>query len=367
MNKTYELFIGPNHPGIPGNFSLKLALEGDTIVSAKGDPGYLHRAFEKAMEGRYYIQNLALIPRICVPEPDINEAGYSMAVEELMGVEIPERAKYIRTIVLELARTATYLFWMGGFAATLGLYTLVQWTVGDRDYAIDLFSDICGARVYHMYIWPGGVRRDLPEGWEEKVLDYVKYIRHRLKDYDNIFFKNVMFKYRTKGLAVVTKEQALEWGATGPILKAAGVAQDVRKDDPYAAYPYLDFEIPTLEDGDSWSRAMVRRIELENSLSLIEQAIKKMPKDGSVWAKMPNPLKWNVPEGEVYAKVESARGEHGFYMVADGSGKPYRVSVRGASMAHMFTIAEKVLVGARLADASHIMVSLDICPPEIDR
>ncbi len=367
MSKSYELFIGPNHPGIPGNFSVKIELEGDTVVKAKGDPGYLHRAFEKAMEGRYYIQNLALIPRICVPEPDINEAAYAMAVEDLMGIEIPERAKYIRTIVLELARVANLTFWMGSFAATLGLYTLSQWSFGDRDYALDLFNEICGARVYHMFIWPGGVRRDLPPGWEDRVLDYVKYIKERLVDYDNIFFKNVMFKYRTKGMAVVTKEQAIEWGATGPILKAAGVAQDVRKDDPYAAYGYLDFEIPTLTDGDSWSRAMIRRMELDLSLDLIEQAVKKMPKKGPVCAKMPNPLKGIVPAGETYAKVESARGEHGFYMVSDNTGKPYRVAVRGASHTHMFTIAEKVLIGQRLADVSHTLVSLDICPPEFDR
>ncbi len=367
MSRTYELFIGPNHPGIPGNFSVKLELEGDTVVSAKGDPGYLHRAFEKSMENRYYIQNLALIPRICVPEPDINEAAYAMAVEDLMGVEIPERAKYLRTIVLEMARIAAYLFWMGGFAATLGLYTLSQWTVGDRDYALDLFAELCGVRVYHMYIWPGGVRRDAPPGWEDEVLAYVRYLRDKLIDYDNIFFKNVMFKQRTRGVAVITKEQAIEWCATGPILKATGVAQDVRKDDPYAAYEYIDFEIPTLTDGDSWARAMIRRWEFENSLNIIEQAIKKMPKKGPVWTKMPNPLKWRVPKGEAYAKVESARGEHGFYMVSDGTERPYRVAVRGSSHTHMFTIAERLLVGQRLADVSHILVSLDICPPEFDR
>jgi NADH-quinone oxidoreductase subunit D len=367
MSKSYELFIGPNHPGVPGNFSLHLELEGDTIVSAKGDPGYLHRAFEKGMENRLYIQNLALIPRICVPEPDINEAAYSMAIEDLMGVEIPERAKYIRTIVLELARTTAYLLWMGGYAASLGLYTLSQWATGDRDYAIDMFSELTGARVYHMYIWPGGVRRDLPAGWEDEILGYVKYLKDKLEDYDNLFFKNAMFMHRAKGVAKITQEQALEWGATGPVLKATGIAQDVRKDAPYAAYPYLDFDIPVLTEGDSWARAIIRRMEIENALNLIEQAVKKMPKKGPVWTKMPNPFKWYVPTGETYAKVESSRGEHGFYMVGDGTNKPYRVAVRGASMPHMFTIAEKLLVGSRLADASHILLSLDICPPEIDR
>ena len=367
MSKSYELFIGPNHPGVPGNFSLHLELEGDTIVSAKGDPGYLHRAFEKGMENRLYLQNLALIPRICVPEPDINEAAYAMAVEDLMGVEIPERAKYIRTIVLEAARVTAYLLWMSGYAGSLGNFTLYQWCVGDRDYMIDMFAALTGARIYHMYIIPGGVRRDLPAGWEDEILSYVKYMRDKLEDYDNLFFKNALFAHRARGVAKITQEQALDLGATGPVLKATGIPQDVRKDDPYAAYPELNFEVPVMKEGDSWARAIVRRMEIDNSLSLIEQAVKKIPKKGPVWEKMPNPLKWNVPEGEVYAKVESARGEHGFYMVSDGTGKPYRVAVRGASYSHMFAIAEKLLVGARLADASHILLSLDICPPEIDR
>jgi len=281
-------------------------------------------------------------------------------------VEIPERAKYIRTIVLEAARITSYLFWMGGYAASLGLYTLMQWSIGDRDYMLNLFSALTGARVYHMYILPGGVRRDLPPGWEDEIVGYANYMKEKLVDYDNLFFKNAMFMHRAKGVARITKEQALDWGATGPALKATGVPQDVRKDNPYAAYSELEFEIPTLKDGDSWSRAIVSRLEMENSVSLIEQAVKKMPK-GPVWTKMPTPFKWYVPAGETYAKVESSRGEFAYYLVSDGTDKPYRVAVRGPSYPHMFTIAEKLLIGARLADASHILHSFNICPPEIDR
>jgi len=255
---------------------------------------------------------------------------------------------------------------MSGYAASLGLHSLMQWAWGDRDYMSDLFSALTGTRIYHMYIMPGGVRRDLPSGWGDEIVGYVNYMKGKLVDYDNLFFRNAMFIRRTKGIAVVTRKQALEYGATGPILKATGVPQDVRKDDPYAAYSELNFEVPTLEDGDSWARAIVRRMEIENSLSLIEQAVKKMPK-GPVCAKMPTPFKWYVPAGETYSKVESARGEHGYYIISDGTGKPYRVAIRGSSYPHMFTIAEKLLVGARLADASHILMTLDICPPEIDR
>ncbi len=367
MTKEYELNIGPNHPGIPGNFSLHLELEGDTIVKANGDSGYLHRAFGKLMEHRLYLQNVALIPRICVIEPDINEAVYAMAIEELMGVKIPERAKYIRTIILEAARVNAYLFGLGIFAAaTLGLYTLMQWAVGDRDYMIDLFASLTGARIYHMFIWPGGVRRDLPPKFEEDILDWVKFIKDKLPDYDAVFFKNSMFLHRTKGLATITKEEALSMGVTGPNLKATGVAQDVRKDEPYAAYPYLDFEIPTMTEGDAWARTIIRRLELELSLNLIEQAVKKMPK-GPVWTKMPNPFKWYVPRGDAYARVESSGGEYGFYFVSDGGAKPYRVYVRGASMPHMYPLAEKLLIGQKLSDAPQILGSLNICPPEIDR
>ncbi|MGC8757789.1 MAG: NADH-quinone oxidoreductase subunit D [Caldisericaceae bacterium] len=366
MNREYELNIGPNHPGIPGNFSLHLELEGDTIVKANGDSGYLHRAFEKLMEHRLYLQNLALIPRICVPEPDINEAVYAMAIEELMQVEIPERAKFIRTIILEAARVNAYLFGLGGFAASLGLYTPSQWMTGDRDYMVDLFAKLTGARIYHMFIWPGGVRRDLPEGFESEILDWVRYIKDKLPDYDAIFFKNSMFLHRSKGVATITREEALSMGITGPNLKAVGVAQDVRKDEPYAAYPYLDFDIPLMTEGDAWARTIIRRLELEMSLNLIEQAVKKMPK-GPVMARMPNPFKWYVPKGDAYARVESSRGEYGFYFVSDGGAKPYRVSVRGVSMSHMYPMAEKLLIGQKLSDASQILGSLDICPPEIDR
>lgn len=367
MIRDYTLFIGPNHPGIHGNFSVVLQLEGDVIVKAAGDSGYLHRAFEKLMEHRLYIQNLALIPRICVPEPDINEAVYAMAIEELMGLKVPERALYMRTIILEAARINAYLFSLGGFGAMIGIYTLMQWSVGDRDYMLDLFSKLTGARIYHMYILPGGVRRDFPPGFEDEVLGWVRYIKDRLIDYDNLFFKNSLFINRTKGVARLSREQALSLGVTGPNLKACGVMQDVRKDEPYAAYPYLDFEVPVLEDGDAWARTIQRRMEIELSINLIEQAVKKMPKSGPVSAKLPNPFKWKVPEGEAYAKVESSRGEYGFYLVSNGGLKPYRVYVRGASMPHMYHLTERMLEGATLSDAAMIIESFDVCPPEIDK
>lgn len=364
--KEFTLFIGPNHPGIEGNYALHLTVNGDIIVKARTDGGYLHRGFEKLMEERLWIQNPAIVPRICVPDPDPNEENYARGVEELAGIEIPERAKYIRSLVLELSRIGSHLFTMGGVAATTGLYTVPNWSIADRDFVLEIFEALTGGRVYHIYIIPGGVRRDLNPEIRDKILKTMDYLEKRLGDYDDILFSNPVFIKRTKNIGILTKEQALNWGVTGPNLRACGIDEDLRKSYPYEIYDKLDFEIPTLEDGDCYSRLMLRRMELEISINLVRQIIDKMP-SGSIWTKLPNPLKWLVPEGEVYVRTESSKGEYGYYIVSDGERKPYRVHVRGASMTHGTFVLERMLEGARIEDASLIMFSLDACPPEIDR
>ncbi len=364
--KEYDLYIGPNHPGIEGNFALKLRLKGDKIVKARTDAGYLHRGFEKLMEERLFIQNIAIVCRICVPDPDPNEENYSRGIEEIAGIEVPERAKYIRTMVLELSRLASHLFSMGGHAASVGLYTVPYWTGADRDKIMRLFEALTGGRVYHIYMLPGGVRRDLPVGFQQEVAEVMDYIESRLPDYDNLLFHNTVFHNRAKGVGKLTREQALEWGATGPVLRACGVAADVRKDDPYEAYPKIDFDIPTMEEGDAFARAIVRRMEMEQSIKIIRTVLDDIP-DGKIWTKIPNPLKWNVPAGDAYVRTESSKGEYAYYIVSDGGQKPYRVHVRGASVTHGVYILENLLVGSRLEDASQVMFSLDACPPEVDR
>ncbi len=364
--REYELFIGPNHPGMEGNYSVKLELEGDKIVGARTEGGFLHRGFEKLMEERLYIQNIALVPRICVPDPDPNEENYARAVEEVAGIEVPERAKYIRTLVLELSRIGSHLFTFGGHAATIGLYTMPNWTVADRDRVLDLFEELTGARVYHIYIMPGGVRRDLPTGFKKRVLEVMDYIESRIPDYDNLMFESALFHNRAKGVGALTSEQAITWGATGPVLRAAGVKADVRKDDPYEIYDKLNFEIPTMTEGDAYSRAIVRRLELAQSISIVRQVLEKMPR-GSVWNKIPNPLKWNVLAGDAYVRTESSKGEYAYYLVSNGGQKPYRVHVRGASTTHGVHILQNLLIGSRLEDGAQIIFSLDACAPEIDR
>ncbi len=364
--KETTLYLGPQHPGITGNMMVKLKVAGDTVVKAETHVGYLHRAFEKLMEQRTWIQCFPIVCRICVPEPDPNEENLARAIEEIEGREVPERAKYIRVMVLELARLATYGLWMGGQAGSMGLYTMPQWTVGDRDYIIDLFEELTGGRIYHMYIWAGGVRRDLPEGFTDRVLKVLNYLESRLPDYDNLLFNNAMFRKRAEGVGVIPKDKAIEWGVVGPPLRGCGIKHDVRIDEPYEVYDKLDFEVPTAEGCDVWSRALVRRQEYEQSISIIRQVINKMP-GGDYYNKIPNPLTWKVPPGEAYVKTESARGEFGYYVVSDGSDKPRRIHVRGPAFVHGVSLLEKILVGANIADISFIMNSLGTCPPEIER
>jgi len=364
--KETTLYLGPQHPGITGNMMVKLKVAGDTIVKAETHVGYLHRAFEKLMEQRTWMQSFPIVCRICVPEPDPNEENLARAVEEIEGREVPERAKYIRVMVLELSRLAAYFLWMGGQSGTAGLYTVPQWSVGDRDYILDLFEELTGGRIYHMYIWAGGVRRDLPEGFADKVLRTMDYIESRLPEYDKLMFDNALFQKRAKGVGVIDKDKALEWGVVGPPLRGCGIQHDVRKDEPYEVYDKLDFVIPTYEGGDIWARAMVRRMEMEQSISIIRQVIEKMPA-GEYYNKVPTPLNWFVPPGETYVKTESARGEFGYYVVSDGSLKPRRIHVRGPAYVHGVSLLENILVGANIADVAMIMNSLGVCPPEIER
>jgi len=364
--EVYELFFGPNHPGMMGNFSYILTVDGHTIKKVSPDPGLLHRGFEKLVERRLWLQNIALIPRICVPEPDINEMVYSTAIEKLCHIDVPLRASYIRTIVLEMARLGAFLFGFGGIGGSSGLYTASYWAISDRDYLLDLFEWLTGARVYHMYILPGGVRRDLPNGWTEKLKETIDYLQKRLNEYDRLIYNNPLVIKRLKGLGKIEKELAIEYGITGPNLKATGVKYDIRKMVPYAAYDKIDFDIPSQNEGDGLARAIQKREEFQLSLDIIRKALKDIP-DGPVRANMPNPLKFKVPKGEVYVKIESARGEHAYYIVSDGGDKPYRMAVRGGSYTAGLILAQKVLVGCRIEDVALWMATMDICPPDFDR
>jgi NADH-quinone oxidoreductase subunit D len=364
----FELNFGPNHPGIEGNYALKVRLNGDRVIEAKADGGYLHRGFEKLMEQRLWIQNIALVPRICVPDPAPMEVAYSTAIEELCGLEVPERAQWLRVLLLEMSRVAAHLFTFGGHAATTGMYSTMYWGVADRDLVLDLFEELTGGRVYSIYNIPGGVRRDTPAGFLDRLTSTLDYLESRLPDYDDLFFTNQVFVKRARGTGPMTQEQALDWSVTGPNLRATGLPFDVRRDDPYLVYEQLDFEVPTQQAGDAWARTLVRRAELQQSIAILRQVAERLPSvPGPIRAPIPNPLAWNVPAGESYVRVESSKGELAWYVVSTGGPKPYRVHVRGPSSMHAVQVLQNLAKGARVEDIAQIMFSLDACPPEVDR
>jgi len=289
-----------------------------------------------------------------------------MAVEKLARIEVPERAHYIRTIVLELSRLASHLFGCWAYANMLGFDTVAQWAMYHRDLVLDLFEELTGGRVYHMYIWPGGVRRELPEGFGEKVLNTLHAIGGCIPDYDATFFNNRLFYERARGVGKITQQEAKELGATGQVIRGAGVKFDIRKVEPYAVYDKLHFEVPVREEGDAYSRVWIIRDEMIQSVHLIMKCLEKMP-EGEVYNKVPNPFKWKIPKGEVYVRVESSRGELGLYLVSNGEDKPYRVHFRTPSYTHGLLILEKLLRNASIADVGNIMISLYVIAPEIDR
>ncbi len=365
--KTITIFHGPQHPGITGNMSVELELTGETITKARTHVGYLHRGFEKLIERRTVIQAFTIVCRICVPEPDPNEANFALAVEQLAGIEVSEKATYIRVMVLEMARLAAQLLWMAGQSGSVGLGTVGQWSIYDRDLILDLFEALTGGRVYHMYIYPGGVRRELPEGFLERLGALLDYLQKRLVEYDRLFFDNASFQKRAIGVGVVKSEEALHLGYVGQVLRGCGLKRDVRRDNPYFNYAALEFDIPTQSGGDVFARALVRRAEMRESIKILRQVIAQMPTEGAIMQKLPKHRKFTLPKEDTYVAVESARGEFGYYMAGDGSEMIRRMQVKGPSLIHGFTLLESLLVGEELSNVALIMNSLGICPPEIER
>ncbi len=366
-NRLIKIYHGPQHPGITGNMSMELDLLGETIKGARTHVGYLHRGFEKLIERRTIIQAFTIVCRICVPEPDPNEENFARAVEGLAGIEISQRAKYIRVMVLEMARLAAQMLWMGGQSGSIGLGVVGQWSVYDRDLILDLFEELTGGRVYHMYIYPGGVRRELPNGFLEKLAQLLDYLEGRLLAYDSIFFENSTFKKRAIGVGVVNRDEALKNGYVGQVLRGCGIERDVRRDNPYLVYDKLDFEIPTYEGCDVYSRALVRRGEMVESIKILRQVIAQMPSEGAIMQKLPKHRKFKLPKEDIYVATESARGEFGYYMAGDGSEFIRRMQVKGPSLIHGFTLLENLLVDEELSNVALIMNSLGICPPEMER
>ncbi|MCF7992849.1 MAG: NADH-quinone oxidoreductase subunit D [Thiohalocapsa sp.] len=363
---SIKIFHGPQHPGVTGNMSMELDLDGETIVKAVTHVGYLHRGFEKLVERRTLIQAFTIVCRICVPEPDPNEENFARGIEELAGLEISERAKFIRVMVLELARLQAHYLWLAGQGGSIGHEVVPQWAVGERDFILDLFEALSGGRVYHMYIYPGGVKRDLPEGLLERLSDLLDRLEQRLPEYDRVFFDNAAVRKRLQNVGVVDADEAIVNGYCGPVLRGCGIARDVRRDAPYLVYDQLEFDIPTETGCDAYARALVRRAEMYQSIRILRQVIARMP-PGEFQCKLPRHHKFRLPKAETYVQTESARGAFGYFMAGDGTEYLRRLQVRGPSIVHGFTLLEPLLVGAQLSDVALIMNSLGICPPEIER
>jgi NADH-quinone oxidoreductase subunit D len=361
----YNLYFGPAHPG-SGNFGVKLKLAGEVVTSARADPGYLHRGFEKLMEYRLPIQNSVLSDRICVLEALNWNLIHAEAVEELMQIEPPERAKYIRVIMAELSRIQSHFIWFGAFCIGTGFETGFKLAFGYRDYILDLFEMITGGRVYPAgYICPGGVRRDFPDEATQRIALVLDQIGRMVRIEE---MENPGLVARVKGVGILNLEDAIKLGATGPVLRASGLKADVRKDEPYEVYDRFDFEVPTREEGDAYARYFVGIEEIRQSIKIIKQALQQLP-EGEVIAPEFKRIKLTtkIPEGEVYVRNEVARGEAGMYMVSDGGEKPYRVKIRGPSFLHMIPVLEHLLIGAQIADVPAIYWSINVCPADLDR
>ena len=361
----YDLYFGPAHPG-SGNFGVKLKIAGENVASARADPGYLHRGFEKLMEYRLPIQNSVLSDRICVLEALNWNLIHAEAVEELMEIEPPERAKCIRVIMAELSRIQSHIIWFGAFCIGIGFDTGFKLAFGYRDYILDLFEMITGGRVYPAgYICPGGVRRDFPDGATQKIIHVLDQIGRMLRIEE---MENPALLARTKGIGVLKLQDAIKLGATGPVLRASGMKTDVRKDDPYEVYDRFDFEVPTRGEGDAYARYLVGIEEIRQSVRIIKQALQQLPEGEVIAPKFKRiKLATKIPEGDVYVRNEVARGEAGMYMVSDGGERPYRVKIRGPSFLHMIPVLEHVLIGAQIADVPAIYWSLNVCPADLDR
>ena len=367
--KQVKLFLGPQHPGMHGNSSIHMYVEGDIIKRSYLLPGMLHRGFEKTMENRTWMNNIGIIPRICVPEPDPNEMVFATNAETLAGIDVPERAHWIRMLILELARLAAHLMAFGGCGGPTGLYTAMYWAQADRDGILTLFEEITGQRIYHMYIVIGGVRKDLPKGIEKKILAYVDDLERRLPDYEDLVLNNPTIIARTKDQIMLPADVVRELGVTGIGMRSAtGKAYDIRKVAPYARYDKVEFDVPTASYSDALTRIRFKWLEMHQIIRIIRQVLSMMP-EGKVSEKGldGSALRWQVPKGQVYTAVEASRGEYGYYTVSDGGIMPYRIAVRGASFPQGLLGVEKYLPGHRIDDAALWFDTMGICSPEIDR
>jgi len=355
--------MGPQHPSTHGVFRLVIWVDGERIVKVEPHIGYLHRGSEKICESEQYNQIVTLFDRLDYVGNLNNELAFCLAVEKLTETVVPERAEYIRVILCELNRIASHMLFYGVYGLDAGATTPMLYGFRERERVQELFESVTGARMMHNYIRIGGVKEDVPADFEKNVRKLLGDLKKGVEECDSLLSQNEMFLARTKGVGIISGDDALDYGVTGPALRASGVVEDVRVTDPYSIYERFDFGIPVGSMGDCWDRYFVRVEEMRESIKIIEQALAELPK-GEISAKVRRIVR--PPAGDVFIRTESPRGDLGVYIVSDGSDKPYRVKVRPPSFANLQAL-ESMLKDTYIADAVLVLGSIDIIMGEVDR
>ena len=365
MIRTEEMLlnVGPQHPSTHGVFRLVIKIDGEIIKEATPVIGYLHRGTEKLAENLQYTQIIPYTDRMDYLSAMTNNYVLCHAVETMMGIEIPDRAEYLRVLAMELGRVASHLVWYGTYLLDIGAVSPFLYAFREREMIINLLNELSGARLTFNYMRVGGVKWDAPEGWIEKVEEFVPYMREQLKGYHDLVTGNEIFMSRVKGVGRYTKEDAFAYSLSGANLRCTGVKWDLRKDEPYSIYDRFTFDVPTREGGDAWARYHCRMEEIEESLKIIEQAVEQFPKEGAIMAKVPKIIK--APKGEAYVRIESPRGEIGCYIASDGKKEPYRLKFRRPSFYNL-QILPMLLEGENMANLIAILGAIDIVLGEVD-
>jgi NADH-quinone oxidoreductase subunit D len=363
---TDELVInmGPQHPSTHGVLRVVLKLDGERVVDADCVIGYIHRGIEKLSENRDWTQIILLTDRMDYVAAATNNLGYCQAVEKLMQIEVPRRARYLRTILAELQRIASHCLWLGTHAMDIGAMTVLLYAFREREFVLDLFEEFCGARLTYNSMRIGGLPLDIPPGWDKKVLSFCDLMEGKLNDYETLLTNNRIWLKRTRDVGVINAEDAIGLGLCGPPLRGSGVPRDLRKDEPYAAYDELDFNVPLGTRGDTYDRYLIRMDEFRESIKLIRQGVEGLP-EGPIMGKVPRLIK--PPAGETYHAIESPKGELGYFIVSDGkSTNPYRFRVRPPSFCNLQGL-KRLVTGHLVADVVALIGTIDIVLGEVDR
>ncbi len=363
--RTEEMLlnVGPQHPSTHGVFRLLVKISGEMIVDAEPVIGYLHRGTEKLAEDLQYTQIIPYTDRLDYLASMINNYALCHTVEEALGLEIPERAEYLRIIVMELQRIASHLLFVGAYLLDLGAMSPFLYAFQERERIVQLFNQICGARLTYNYMRVGGLCKDAPPGWIDEVKTFIPFMKEKIKMYDDLITDNEIFLNRVRNIGKFDTEAAIAYGMSGINLRSTGFKWDLRRTKPYGIYNRFDFEVPVGEKGDCFDRYYLHLLEMRESLRIVEQAVEQFPSSGPVLGKVPKLIR--VPAGEYFSGIEGARGELGFYIVSDGKDKPYRMKIRRPSFVNL-QLLPVLLRGQSLSNLIAILGAVDIVLGEVD-